>query len=831
VKKILPIISISFLCLAFSFSDTSGLKILILNRLNEYVTEKYPEKIYIQTDKPYYTAGENIWFDAYLVNGVTHRMSNKSNVIYVELINKNDSIISERMLYTKSVSVKGDFQLPADLKEGNYLLRAYTNYMRNQSRSYFFRKEIPIFALYKDKSYEIDKAKSKTQEKLGAPDIGFYPEGGYLVNGIKNKVAVKIKGADLLTKPVFGTIEDMKGNKITEFKTVEFGLGTFYLNPEPGKKYHAVVPSENEDILYPLPAPLSEGYVMNTSITDKEVVINITTNKADGLKNTLLIGQQRGLAAFDYSQDKNTKTMRVKIPKTNLIEGVLDIVLFNKSEKPVAERLAYIKKEENISVSVKKTNGTTTGIRDRVNMEIEVKDKSGRLVPSTLSLSITDAELIKPNPNAGNIRTYLLLNSDIRGKIKSPNYFFTAGDTFKKDKLLDLTMLTQGWSRFRWQELIQKSSFQKYKPEDGIYISGHTIDSKTPFRSKFCETKITFRKKGFVQETQNTDENGYFSYGPYTFKDDIGVLLQAGEGLSSEKPNFSDTNIKLSPPEQKPTIIPDRKITPFDQMFQKPKEMETYKQQTKKNIVTNFEFDKERELLDEVNIKTKRITKEEIDNIKRNKRTHNAFEPSYRILVDDMGMHGSGNFMELIANIPGIRIGNDPDAYDDTQHLAITLRGLKPEYWLDGIKVNLSIMMSVPQTNIDFIDVRNVGHASANFAFAAGGVIAIYSKQGSRAVDVSKITNRRAGSISFKLDGFYNSREFYSPDYSFEDRNSTRADNRTTLYWQPNIEVKENRNAHISFYTSDDKGRFQIEIEGITDNGVPVHKTAFLEVD
>lgn len=821
MKKILLLVCISFSCLAFSF-DTPGLKILILNRLNEYTSEKYPEKIYIQTDKPYYTAGENIWFNTYLVNGVTHTKTGKSKVIYVELINAQDSIISERKLFTETISVAGDFKLAADLKEGTYLLRAYTTYMRNQSNDYFFKKEIQIFAL------NSDFVPAFRKENSDSPDIGFYPEGGYLVCGIKSKVAVKIKDADLDANPVIGYIEDNLGNKITDFKTLEFGLGYFNLKPEAGKEYRAVVSSGDEDIIYPLPTSLSEGYVINTLLTENEVVIKLTTNSPGGLKNTLLIGHQRGLAAFDYSHEKNTNTMIVKIPKEDLIEGILDIVFFNQSEQPVAERLVYIKKEEEISITVKKKTNASISVRERVNLEIEVKDKSGKLIPSNLSLAVTDAELIKPNENSENIKTWLLLNSDLRGKIKSPNYFFQNGDRAKKNELLDLTMMTHGWRRFTWQEFTKNSMFQEFKPEDGIYIKGITISSNTPFKSKFSETKLTFRKNGFVQEAQNTDENGSFSYGPYVFKDGANVFLQAGERLSASDANYSDTNIKLSPPLQKPEIDSQRKTNPFKQ---KTATVEAYKEKSKKIVVTNFEFDKDRELLDEVNIKTTKITKEELDNIARKRRTKGNFEPSYRIIVDDMGMHGAADFMGLIANIPGVTIGRTYDA-ETSQDYIVNLRGMEPEYYLDGIKVSLNVAKSIPQMNIDFIDIRQAGHAAANYAFAFSGVIAIYTKQGSRSsTDISKITNRKAGSISFKLDGFYNSREFYAPDYSFEDRNLSMEDSRTTLYWNPNIIVTKDNIATPFFYTSDDRGRFQIEVEGITETGIPIHTTAILEVE
>ena len=825
MKKAL-ILTICFLCLAFSVSDLSGLKFLILNRLNEYATEKYPEKIYIQTDKPYYTAGEDIWYNTYLVNGVTHTETNKSNVIYVELIDNNDNIISERKLFTESISAEGDFKLPLDLKEGTYLLRAYTNYMRNQPKYFFFKKEIPVFALNENSQDSNNNNESEETKTSILPEIGFYPEGGYLVSGMSNKVAVKIKGANLSANPVVGIIEDAQGNQITDFKTFEFGLGSFYINPEPGKEYRAVISSANEDIVYPLPVPLEKGFVINTSIDEKEVLINISTNKEEGLKNTLVIGQQRGLAVFDYTQYQDKKSMLLKIPKDDLKEGILDIVLFNGSKKPVAERLAYIKKEENISISVEKTNGTSTTTRDKVNLEIELKNSQGRLIPGTYSVSVTDAELIKPNNNSENIKTWLLLNSDLRGKIKSPNYFFTAGDTIKKNQLLDLTMLTHGWRRFTWQELLEKSPFQEFKPEEGIYISGKTIDSKSPFQNKISETKLTFRKGGFYQETQKTDKSGHFSYGPFVFNDTIDVYFNAGEAISSEKPNFGDTNIILNPPKQKPSIIPNRVINPFNQEVLN---IETYRKKTQKNIFRNFKYDGDRELLDEVKLEGKVTSEEEIKEAARNKRTR-FFAPSHRVVVDEFGMHGANDFMELIANIPGVRIGRKQGYLNQTsQDFEVNLRGLKPAFYLDNVKVDLLTARSVPQTDIDFIDVHNTGQASGGYALEAQGIIAIYTKRGQR--DKADISDRKPGSVNFNASGFYNAREFYAPDYSLIDRNRSREDRRTTLFWKPNIVTNGYRNAEVSFYTSDEKGRIQIEIQGITETGIPFYKTDFLEVE
>ena len=62
----------------------------LLKKLEEF-TKKFPaEKVYLHLDKPYYAAGDNIWFKAYVTDFKTGQLSPLSGVLYVELINQSD---------------------------------------------------------------------------------------------------------------------------------------------------------------------------------------------------------------------------------------------------------------------------------------------------------------------------------------------------------------------------------------------------------------------------------------------------------------------------------------------------------------------------------------------------------------------------------------------------------------------------------------------------------------------------------------------------------------------------------------------------------------------
>jgi hypothetical protein len=116
----------------------------ILQQLNNWLTTYQPEKVYLQTDKPYYSAGDDIWFKAYITIGSKHRLSALSGSINVELIDGQDSVKQWIKLPVSNGAAWGDFKLADTLHEGSYRIRAYTNWMRNAGPDYYFDKVITI---------------------------------------------------------------------------------------------------------------------------------------------------------------------------------------------------------------------------------------------------------------------------------------------------------------------------------------------------------------------------------------------------------------------------------------------------------------------------------------------------------------------------------------------------------------------------------------------------------------------------------------------------------------------------------------------------------------
>ena len=107
--------------------------------------EKVPqEKLYLHLDKPFYGAGEKIWFKGYLVNAVTHQDNTQSNFIITELVNRSDSIIERRKIRRDSLGFHNAFSLPPTLPAGDYYLRGYSNWMLNQEPEFFYSHNLKI---------------------------------------------------------------------------------------------------------------------------------------------------------------------------------------------------------------------------------------------------------------------------------------------------------------------------------------------------------------------------------------------------------------------------------------------------------------------------------------------------------------------------------------------------------------------------------------------------------------------------------------------------------------------------------------------------------------
>ena len=102
------------------------------------------EKVYLMTDKPYYSAGERIWLRGWVVDAVSHTGQTPTNYLYVDLVDAGDNLVQRIKIKHDSTGFNNAIDLPSDIKAGSYALIAYTRWQTNWSEDFFFRRRVEI---------------------------------------------------------------------------------------------------------------------------------------------------------------------------------------------------------------------------------------------------------------------------------------------------------------------------------------------------------------------------------------------------------------------------------------------------------------------------------------------------------------------------------------------------------------------------------------------------------------------------------------------------------------------------------------------------------------
>ena len=111
--------------------------------------KNYQEKVYLHTDKPYYYAGDPLFFKAYFSYGNAYLRDELSKILHVELISTDRDLVLRKKFLIQDGIVVGDFYLPDSLTSDSFYLRAYTNWMRNYGPESYFMQPLTVLNPYK----------------------------------------------------------------------------------------------------------------------------------------------------------------------------------------------------------------------------------------------------------------------------------------------------------------------------------------------------------------------------------------------------------------------------------------------------------------------------------------------------------------------------------------------------------------------------------------------------------------------------------------------------------------------------------------------------------
>ncbi len=785
-------------------------------KLKDFSTRHITEKAYLHFDKPYYAAGDTIYFKAYVTMGEQHQPSNISGMLYADLINTNNKIDKSIKLQLTNGVAWGDFTLPDSLPKGNYRVRAYTNWMRNDGDGAYFYQTFPVGSILNNNVSE--SGASNTTVANAKPDMQFFPEGGGLVAGIKSKIAFKAIGTGGMGIDVKGVVIDNENKEVTTFTSAHLGMGCFYLTPQQGKTYSAKLTyTDGTQNTINLPETVNKGIILsinNDSLPKATVRIEASKEFFQENKNedfTLLIYSGGTVTTIKCNLDSQVVTL--DILKRRLHTGIATVTLFSPAGEPLSERLLFVQNYDQLSVTLSSDKPSYTK-RGKVNIKLNVKDRVGDPSAGHFSVSVTDENKVPVDGNAENtILTDLLLTSDLKGNVEQPNYYF-ANLSDKTNSDLDLVMLTQGYRRFEWKQLLNDSYPPiAYQPDSNLQITGTAKNLTGKILTNATVSLITMPGGQFTSTV--TDDKGRFSFSNLVFSDTAKFMLQAVNAKAKNTTKlFYDKD--MPGPAVVRSGMQNNNTAPVTSAY-----MENSKNQ--QDEIAQY-GDMKGKMLNTVIVNGKKPEEHNPNN--------NLVSEQFAdqvIHADQMAM--GGTFGDRIQGaLHGARIQRGLGGTGEYAYLSsgITLVGNpKPmRVIVDGTDSD-GDLDELTGLDIESVEVlKSPGTTGAYDSMAPlPGTVYKYGYDGILLINTNKSTGIQPkdiasiGVLPISPKGFYKAREFYSPKYDQTNLTNSRPDLRSTIFWKPELVTDKDGNASFEYYNADGTGSYRIVVEGIDDKG------------
>ncbi len=455
------------------------------------------EKVYLHFDNMGYFENETLWFKAYVTRTYDGHLSDLSKVLYVELLNPRGDVLQTLKYPIDSLGMShGEMKLDTIMGAGLYEVRAYTRYMTNWGTNAVFSRVIPVWKKPKQEGdysdltitpipyhervsnrrdpletlYVQAVAEEIYTDRLAKTiSVQFYPEGGDLIVGKKCRVAMLAVDDNGNPYEGQGFVMNAAGDVLVNVQTDTLGRGLFELVPDTGKftfQMRNMKKSERKNMQYfDLPQAKEEGCALSVDAVSEQMLATLQCTRG-------VCGNLLGYVLMHNGNIIRCDTMKaaplieIELDREAMPGGVNQMTVFDSRGRIMAERLFFIypkpDKADSIRVVAKTQKLKPCG---KVEMELQTRPNAN------LSFSAIDAHTMT-NGKQGNMKTWMLLSSEVRGYINNVDYYFEADDA-KHRKDADLLMLTQGWRRYDWRLMSERYTFRKAQPiEDQFYLNG-----------------------------------------------------------------------------------------------------------------------------------------------------------------------------------------------------------------------------------------------------------------------------------------------------------------------------------------------------------------------
>lgn len=769
----------------------------ITDKIEAYTEKFSPEKAYIHYDKYAYSPGETIWFKAYVMNELMPAYDSKT--FYVDWIDDKGNILQHTVSPMVNAVTNGQFEISDAYTGSTISVRAYTRWMLNFDSVFIYTKTIPV--IQKD-------ALPKPQNIAITPRLEFFPEGGDAIAGVNQKIA--FKATDQWGRPISikGVIVDSKGAVIDSLRIMHEGMGFVMFTPKQGNTYKARWKyDKSPEQTTTLPATKPDGVALNVTIGNnrRNFTVNFSAAYAAKMDSLHIVGTMFQHMVFNISKPTSS-LISSAVPTSNLPYGPLTITVFDKNWQPLAERITYINNHAQYIVTPEfevERWGLSYRARD------EVKIKLPEALQSSVSIAVTDMAI--GTDSSENILSHMMLTSELKGKVHNPAYYF-ADTSARVQQHLDLVMLTNGWRRFNWDEVLSGKTPKINFPKDTSYLTvsgnvaglmpgqiGPTSSIIVMLKQKDAEGKVLVLP---------LMKDGTFNDPAAIFFDTAKVHYQLQDkGISNSLVQFMPYKLR----------VPSAGRGWIHSLFPDTTGMH-YHLLRSAEALANAEKSKYKEL-EEVIVKAKGKTAVELLNERYASGLFSGGDAIQFDLINDLSAQSATDiFTFLQGRVAGLQItGQGANA-------SLNWRGGAPQIYIDEMPADVNFV-----SNINVRDVAYIKAFRPPFMGGfngANGAIAIYTRRGG---DVPSETTSSVTSAI--ISGYTPIKEFYSPKYySMEVPPGSDRDVRTTIYWNPNVVIDPNKKEILlSFYNNDVTDAFRVIIQGMTTDGKLIHYMTTME--
>ncbi|REC51794.1 hypothetical protein DRF62_16665 [Chryseobacterium piscium] len=792
------IITFCFLLASFSHIHSQQSADKALQYINENLSQ---ENIYILTDKDLYLSGETLWFNAMVFRNFS--ISDNSTNFFIELYDKNKKQILRKRFPIFNGVVQGSFQIPESLSEDIYFVRAYTPMMSNLNEDFQYIKQIPIYNPSSPRKLVADKSSSWSAT--------VHPEGNSFIVGNQSKIAIRLHNIGTPPSQWEGYVieKDHPEKKITTFKGLDENVAVFSLSPEKDKIYEAVITDNNglqKSVV--LPKALEKGVGLQV-ISEKDNVKYKIKNTGESIPYYTVIANIGDQLVYKAKVNQLKDSFQV-IPTNQLINGVLQLTVFDDKENVLVSRMCFVM-PQHLNMVAPEVKSEIISVEKRALNSLEIKPLKDII---NYSVTVFDPEF-KKSLQDENLLSSLWLTSVIKSKIDRPAQYFTEK---RNTEALDALLISEQWKSFDWKEIIA-GNYPSIINHPSKYISykGRVTLNAKPAPQQDLIMFIEGGKSGSEVLQVETDSNGEFFFDNMLFEKPIKITYQFNGANAALK---SRTNVFVNPVN---TFIPLKKELPAIEGYQLVDRTSDSSQPAEINKIiasqkAKKEYDEKIITIEEVKLKAKKKNlKDELNNKLSSPLYRSMSETVFDFVNENQSLSSQNILQWLQGRAAGLTINYEngiPTPY---------IRQAKANVYLDEMLTDASTLTGLSSDNIAMVKIIKDG-AIGMSGGGSGGVL-IYTKRG----DTKPVT--KANSLSemvnlnfFVMEGYNQSEEYPDSDYGNSELSKISSDYRPVLYWNPNMEIDPATPAKVDFYNNDTAKKFRFLIMGFdAEKYIPVY--------